>query len=55
LVHLPNINQPKNVKFLHKKKKDKQHLLDFVVEIEFDWRKNQENRIWWEKNRILMF
>jgi len=34
---------------------DKQQLLDFVIEIEFDWRKNHENRTWWEKNRIWKF
>jgi len=43
----------KNVKFLQKKKQnlnqkkemqcDNQHLLNFGVEIDFDWRKNEDN------------
>jgi len=31
--------------------KDNQHLLDIVGEIDFEWRKNNENRTWREKNR----
>jgi len=31
-------------------KYDKQHLLDIVGEIDSEWRKNEENQSWREKN-----
>ena len=37
----------KNLKFQpNKMKQDKQHLLDIIGEIDFEWRKNEENRTW---------
>ena len=33
-------------------KQDKQHLLDVVGNIGFEWRKNEENQTWRGKNRF---
>ena len=42
--------QVRKLKFLPVLKSDNQHLLDIVAEIDFEWRKNDDNRIWRGKN-----